>query len=452
MAAVVRRVSDSSAERVPFTRLQEAVLEVERSHTPWNMQVEAATTATLEPERLGAAARTACETYPMAKARLRRGGGNQTSHEWVVPEAPAEIPVEVADGDDADLAALRRRFYGTRFDLASEPPLALLVVRGGGTDGGDRLCVRASHVPMDGVAAFRVLEALLVAYRGDDPVAARIDGSPREIIDRIRPEGAARRLRLLGTTARRLEYLLDPPVEPTGSAEPSADWAGWRFAHRHLDADATAQLVSDRPAGASVNDVLLAALHLAIDRWNAARGEQADRISLMMPMNVRPEATFYDGVGMYTLFDSVDTRPRHRQGPATAVERVADRSDAIEASDRQFGYLEWWHLLSAVAPPAVRRRVPPLLFGPGEPLLDTAVLSNLGRVPALPGLPGGDLERLWLTPPCWPPTPLSVGVVTVGDRLHLGFRYERSVFDADDAATFADRYRERLESMVADLP
>jgi NRPS condensation-like uncharacterized protein len=433
--------------RYPVTRLQEAVIEVERSHTPWNVQFEAATTATLDAERLAAAARTACGTYPAAKARLRPVDGDPP-YEWVLPDAPPEIPVEVVDGDDADLAAVRRRFYGKRFDLAVEPPLSLLVIRGDGEAGGDRLCACASHVSMDGIGVFRVFQALLAAYRGEEPTAATLEGTPREVLDGVRPRGAARRLRLLGSTARRLGYFLDSPARPVGSGPSGSAWTGWWFADRHLDADATARLVADRPAGVTVNDVLLAALHLTVDRWNAARGAPADRISLLMPTNVRPEGRFYDGVGMYTLFDSVDTGPRHRRDQATALERVADRTDRIKAADRQFGYLEWWHLFSAVAPPAVRRRVAPQVFGPGEPLLDTAVLSNLGRVPEPGGLPDGDLLRPWLTPPCWPPTPLSVGVLTVGDRLHLGFRFERSVFDAGDAEAFADRYRERLEGMV----
>lgn len=433
---------------IPFTHLQEAVYTVERSLTPWTMQVEAATTATLDAERLRAAARTTCETYPMAKARCRRSDGGGTTHDWVIPDALAEIPVEVVDGAAPDLDALRRRFYGARFDLTSEPPLGLLVVRGDGEDGGDRLCVRASHVPMDGIGAFLVLQALLSAYRGDDPIAVTIDGTPQDVMDRSRPEGLERRARLLGATARRLGWFLDPPAEPRGVGDPTAPDGDWRFAHRHLDAPGTEALVADRPAGVSVNDVLLAALHLTLDRWNAARGGDPDRISVLMPMNVRPDAEFYAGVGMYTLFDSVSTTPEHRRDAERAMTRVAARTDAILESDHEFGYLEWWRLLSAVAPPAIRERVPPLLFGPGERLLDTAILSNLGRLPALPELPDGDLVRPWLTPPCWPPTPVSMGVVTIGDRLHLGFRYERSVFGAEDATGFADAYLERLEPMV----
>jgi hypothetical protein len=429
---------------VPFTRLQEAVHYVERSHTPWNIQLEVATTATLDLDRLGEAARAACEAYPMARVRCRERDGGGTAFEWVVPEAAPGVPITTVEATDR----FRRRFYGTRVDLSEGPPLALLVCRGGGDGGGDRLCLRASHVPIDGIGAFRVLQALLAAYRDGDAAAVRLDATPRGVLDAGRPDRLADRLRLLGTAARRLGFFADSPVAVRGGASDTTGWPGWRFAHRHLDAETTERLVADRPPGVTVNDVLLAALHLAIDRWNADRGDPADRISLMMPMNARPPDAFHDGVGMYTLFDSVDTKPAHRRDEATALERVADRTDEIKAAGSQFGYLECWRLFASVAPPSARERVPPLVFGPGEPLLDTAVLSNLGRLPPLPGLADGDVGRPWLTPPSWPPTPLSVGVLTAGGRLHLGFRYERSVFGADDAGAFADRYRERLESMA----
>jgi hypothetical protein len=92
---------------VPFTPLQEAVYTIERSLTPWTVQVEAATTATLDLDRLGAAARTAVGTYPIARARCRSAASGLTSHEWVVPDGPVEVPVEVVDGADADAAMVR---------------------------------------------------------------------------------------------------------------------------------------------------------------------------------------------------------------------------------------------------------------------------------------------------------------------------------------------------------
>lgn len=440
-------MSQSGTERIPLTRLQEAVLHIERAHTPWNMQLEAATTATLDAERLRAAGRTAAATYPMARARLRRTD-DDPGYAWVVSdrERPVGPPLEVIDDDAVEFGALRRRFYGTRFDLTSEPPFRLLVVRGGGRDGGDRLCVCVSHVPMDGIAAFRVLQALLVAYADGDPTPATVEASPQQLLERTRSDGVVHRLRRLAATARRAGYLADSPTDIAAEGGPAAP-GQWRFAHRHLDAESTGRLVDERPAGVSVNDLLLAALHLTIDEWNGTRGVDTGRISLLMPMNVRPEERFFDGVGLYTLFDSVTTTPKHRRSPARTLRRVAARTDAIVSTDRQFGYLDWWRLVSAM-PHAVRRRIADAVFGLGEPFLDTAVLSNLGRIPALPPLADGELVRPWVTPPCWPPTPLSVGAVTVGDRLHVGFRYEADRFDAPATEAFADAYLGRLTGLT----
>lgn len=433
--------------RVPFTRLQEAVFHIERAYTPLNVQVEATTTARLDGERLAAAASRACEAYPMVKGHRRRDDSSPTDYVWELPDTPVDVPVETIDSDDADLDALRRRFYGQRFDLETELPLRLLVVRGGGTDGGDRLCVCASHVPMDGIGALRVLSALLVAYRGDDPTPRPIEQSPREMMRTIRPTGTWRRLRSLAAAARRLDYLVDPPRRlPSGGSAP----VEWRFAHRHLDADLTGRLVDGGPAEATVNDLLLAALHLTIDRWNSTAPDESEKIGLMMPVNVRPQDRFYDGVGLYTLFDSVTTDASHRRDVTETISRVTEQTRRTKRSDRPLGYLEWWHLASASLPLSVRKRLPRLLDGPGERLLDTAVLSNLGRIPQLPALPEGTFEQLWFTPPCWPPTPVSIGAATVGERLHLGFRYIRSGFDADAAESFVDCFCEQLRATVRD--
>ncbi|MCY4732305.1 hypothetical protein KY092_17265 [Natronomonas gomsonensis] len=434
-------------KRVPFTRLQEAVFHIERAYTPLNIQAEATTTARIDGERLATAARRACEAYPVVKGCRRRDDSGPTDYTWVIPDDSADVPVEIVPADDADLGELRRRFYGQRFDLETELPLRLLVVRGGGIDGGDRLCVCASHVSMDGVGALRVLYALLVAYRGDDPTPHPVEESPREMIRTIRPTEPRRRLRSMGAAARRLSYLIDPPERlSSGDSGP----VEWRFAHRHVDAGLTGRLIDGGPGEATVNDLLLAALHLTIDRWNASAPDGPDKIGLMMPVNIRPQERFYDGVGLYTLFDSVTTDASHRRNVARAVSRVTEQTRHTKRSDRPLGYLEWWHLASASLPLSVRKRLPRLLDGPGERLLDTAVLSNLGRIPALPTLPDGTFEQLWFTPPCWPPTPVSIGAATVGDRLHLGFRYIRSGFDAAAAESFADRFCERLAATVRD--
>src|SRR5207244_1950840 len=74
-----------------------------------------------------------------------------------------------------------------------------------------------------------------------------------------------------------------------------------------LDAEDMPALGSRRPPGATVNDVLLAALHLAIAEWNAEHGAPCERIGIMMPVNLRPPERRNALVGNFSSFVSVAT-------------------------------------------------------------------------------------------------------------------------------------------------
>lgn len=69
----------------------------------------------------------------------------------------------------------------------------------------------------------------------------------------------------------------------------------------------TARLISERPDGVSVNDMLMAALHLAIDDWNGDHGTVRGRQSVLMPVNLRPDDWFRQVMAMYSMFESIRT-------------------------------------------------------------------------------------------------------------------------------------------------
>jgi NRPS condensation-like uncharacterized protein len=435
----------AAVKRAPFTRLQEAIYHVERTYTPWNIQIEIETSERIDRDRLRAAAETAYAVHPIAKARQRPGGAGATDFDWEVPD-DAPVPIGTAEASEVDLDALRQRFYGDGIDLTTAPPLRLLIVRNDG-DAGDLLWFCSSHVAVDGVGAYRILQAICTAYRGEEPTPDRFEFEDApEVLDSLRPESRHRRARLLGKTASRLGYLLDPPSKLPGADEPAV--VGWRYRHRRLEESVVETLVGD-DTDASVNDYLLAALHLTLDRWNRDAGVPAEKLSVMMPVNLRPREWFYEGVGLYTFFESVTTGATDRRNADRALARITEQTRVIKEEKRYLGFLEWLNLVPSVIPLWLKKRLPNLLDGPGERLLDTAVLSNLGRLPEpLPALSAEGPESLWCTPPCWLPTPVSIGVVTVGGEMHLGFRYTQSAFDAEAADAFADRYVERLADVV----
>jgi NRPS condensation-like uncharacterized protein len=74
----------------------------------------------------------------------------------------------------------------------------------------------------------------------------------------------------------------------------------------------------------------------------------------------------------------------------------------------------------------------------GDRFVDTAMLSNLGRLPAPPTFGSEPASEVWFSPPCDPTCSVSIGVVTSGKRLSLVTRYRHEQFDARAAAEFTD--------------
>jgi NRPS condensation-like uncharacterized protein len=431
---------------VPFSPLDEAVYHIEETLGPLNIQLELGTTETIDVDRLREAAVTACNAHPLARARRQPSCLTEARYDWEILDDVGTVPTRTVDDD---LSATRGEFYGRPFDLTAEPPVRLRVARGAGRDGGDRVLVCVSHVAADGVAAVRIVRSICQAYRGetpdDDPVGLE---TSREALDDARPSTISGRLDMLGTVTQRLGDLLNRPTGIATAGDPGGD--GWGFVERTLGDDLVSKLVTDRPDGVSVNDVLLAAFHLAIADWNGDHGERAGRINVLMPVNARPPEWFYEVVGMYALIERVETRSRHRTDPRSAVETVAEQTATIKRADGDPLY-EALETIPSAAPVGLKRQLPQLLRGVGTRLLDTAVLSNLGRVPEIPSLSGEGTDSLWFSPPCLAGMPVGIGVATTDGTVRLVFRYTADQFDAEAAERFADRYLERLTATTTAL-
>ena len=427
---------------VPFTVLEEAVYNIEQTFTPWNIQLELETSERLDTDRLDSAVRTACAVHPLARARKRPASTLDTDYVWEIPDDP-DAPSVTERTDGTPVSAARSQFYAEPFDLEGEPPFRLLVFRGEGA--GDRLCLSVSHTPADGIGTLRLLRTICRAYRGEVPA----DGIPlavsRQLVDEIRPSALSDRVQLLGAATSHLGKLFDRPSRL--ASDSTAEQSGWGFVHRQLDETLFERVIENRSAGTSVNDVLLTAAHLTVDAWNGNHGDSADKISLLMPVNLRPEEWFYDVFGMYTLFESIVTRPTHRDDPRAAVEEVRAQTTAIKREQRAAALLESLSLVPCVTPVGIKRRSPELLGGPGENLVDTVMLSNLGRIPELAGI--GEAEpTVWFSPPSWQLTPVSVGVVTAGGTMQFVFRYMYSVLDDAAAVEFAECFERQLRRLV----
>jgi len=165
----------------------------------------------------------------------------------------------------------------------------------------------------------------------------------------------------------------------------------------------------------------------------------------MMPVNLRPPERRNEIVGNFSSFATVSTTPEDRQRPEATLAAVTAQTRRIKAGGPAGALID---VLGNPLPrplclKQVTWRLLPFVVERG---LDTAVLSNLGRLddPLSFGPDAGEAVEMWFSPPARMPVGLALGAVTTGGRLHLSFRYRHPLFAPGAAARFAARYIDAL--------
>ncbi|MFB6178643.1 MAG: condensation domain-containing protein [Halorientalis sp.] len=446
---------------IPFSMIEEAVYHIEQKHTSWNIQAEVETTATIDIEQLHEAARTACKHHPIVGARMHKASIADSQYVWELPDDDEiddiEFNIEVVEADEMSVEEAQNRAYFTKFDLTEEHPMRAIVMRGAGLDGGDRLMVSLHHSAVDGVGTLQFTQAVCQAYRGEQVWADSVTfEESREWLDDLEPASILDTFNFLDDgidvidkVARQLQNTVDEPARIAEDREPDdPDW-GWRFTRRVLDEDVTEKVVNNRPEGISVNDMFLTGLHLAIEDWNDAHGKRARKISTMMPINIRPKDHFYSAAGMYTMFESIHTHTKHRKDPIEAAYEISDQTAKVKERERASAPYKLMRMFPDAIPLGIKRELPEILNGPGQRLWDTAMLTNMGKIPMMPSLSGeGGKERPWFTPPIWDGTPVGIGVATYGDQVTFTMRHQRDVLGQDAAERFSDAFLDGIEAAI----
>ena len=388
--------------------------------SPWSLHVEARVAGGLDDERMAAA---------------------------VAEVAPGEDVVSaVACEDDVALEAARVELQSVAVPLTSSPPLRAVLAH---HPHGDVLMLNVNHAAADAPGALQVMEAVSRAYAAPRRAPVLDFLATRDLP--VRP-AAARPKSLTQRYRTRLERVRDALARPTRlRPDGDRDEAGHGFLLTSVDAGDAASLASLRDRDRD-NDVLLAALHLAVSVWNADHGQTDGRIAVLVPVDLRNLPWRADVVGNFSVTARISTAPADRASPTAALQAVTAQTARnirtrtgtalIDALDRN-GMLPLWARQSVIV-------LQPLT---ANHLLDSAVLSYVGRLDDPPsfGKEAGHTTELWLSTPARMPQGLSIGAAIVGGRLHLAFRYPRRLFDPAAARRFAECYLAQIR-LVATAP
>jgi NRPS condensation-like uncharacterized protein len=421
--------------------LDELYLHLDREDEPWSVHLEIRCDRRLDAERLDAAVRAAALKHPIARARLGTSRFTDVRYDWEIAAELADVDlkeVECANAGEVDRA--REELLSRTPSLDTPGPFSLLLAH---QPDGDALIMNLHHAAGDGLAALRLMGSIARAYGGEaDPLPPE---DPLEVRDIRSLAGVGSVRERIARGRAMLDYLGRGVSTPARIArDTDGDSPGYGFERVAFEPDEVERVVARRSGGATVNDVLLGGLAVAVRRWNEEHGQSTGAVYLMMPINLRPPEWRFEVVGNFASYVSVRLGGRDHETLGGAVESAAASTGQIKDGGIAGLIVELFDA-PTLLPTGLKKRMQDLIPLTGNIVVDTAVLSNLGRIDEVPRLgEAGAVREVWFSPPGRMPLGASLGAVTLDGRLFLTLRYRHALFDRDAARRFLATFKDVL--------
>lgn len=444
--AAPTRTAGQDRHAVPFNVIDEAVHILDPPVEPWSIHLEVRVAGTLEEERLRWALQQAFARHPIARARKSPARASERNYQWEISQQTDVDPLRIADCSGGnELTGIRSRFESLTVPLIESPVRACLVH----DPAGDVALLNINHAASDPIGGLRLLHSVARAYSGAaDPLPDLDPLAVRDVADLLLARDVPTEISRFLLLAEKARDLVAVPVRV--ASDEGVDRAGYGIHLAQANKELTDTLLRmGHPEG--VNNVLMAALHLAIALWNIEHDVPCGRISVLMPVNLRPLAWRHEVMGNFSLLVRVLTTPQQRS-LGHVLKAVTAQTERMER-ENTFGALIEIMARTASLPIWAKRAAPALLAITGNRLVDTAELYYLGNLDPLPafGPDAGETLGLWFSPPARMPLGLSLGALTAGGRLHLAFRYRHPLFSEAAAHRFADYYLGLLAHLLGTL-
>ncbi len=423
-----------------LNHLDATFLNIDRRPETWSVHIEIRVSKRISARRLTYALRAAIARHPLARARLKYFEGTAKDYYWEFPPELDHLPLTIWEPkDEQGVDNIRNRFVSIQVPLTLAPAFMLYLVR---SDGGDYLMLNVPHALGDGLSAFRLMQSILRIYAEQpDPQA---DLKVLEVRDLLALAGAKSTSQRLERTKLLLEHLAKSTTAPVRIAskgikptENIEDLPGYGVHQFRLSAADSKRFMSRREKPATVNDQLLAAMTLAIRRWNDSCSTTPGRVALMMPVNLRPQEWWHEVFSNFSSYVSISVDAQDQTTLEATTAKVSQQTIAFKeagAAGTLIDLLDIPKFLPAFLKGRLKELFP--LFG--KNLMETTWVSNLGKLSAFPALgDAGEVTALYFTPPAPMPCSVSLGIVCMGDELLMGIRWRRSQFDQAAMVEFA---------------
>lgn len=371
-------------------------------------------------------------------------------------EPPESGPLPSAELDESYNRVLSE-CVNRRFDLTREyPARAVLVKR---SRGECHLVFSMEHSSADARGFFPFIRDVIRVYNGEEPPQPPVLEDRSQVRkDELIEFALRRRKTTKGFYRKNLSSLFNrflvEPLNPPSRIfhDRKGPPSGIGYCVGALDRAETASIRSRaKSAGATLNDLLLAACFRVVEIWNTRHGKRSGKIRIMVPVDVGEP-----GAGHVTSnqvsWISPSTMPGERADPVKLLHRVSEDVAAKMREGIPFSIIYWLRyssqpmvLAKAVARFLVLTRV----------YIDSTLLSNIGVIwPKAWGEPivgGHRIDDIVVVPPVVTPQRLGMVPYSFDDRLHVGLAYKAALFSREKAQSFLDLYLDEIRRYSAIL-
>lgn len=443
---------------LPITPFEYYYLCDDQAAYPTTFPIELAFSGELDRGALESALAAVLARHPLLTARIDENQGGCPN--WIAGDAP-----QIDWGDDSPESPSGP--IGRQIDLTTSPGLRVFVRTGRGTS---YLRCEFHHACCDGRGGCQFLEEVLIAYHAAresqpvvlpplDPLRLRARGEfgvPTPTLwTRFRER--CRRIRFWIPLLVREPQPLAAPVDTASSPAPCEPGPG-AFHTRVIDGERVARLRRAAAAQqATLNDVLLCDLLLAIADWNAEQRRPAGWLRINVPISRRERSESQMPAANVLSYAFLTRKLTRATDPRQLLDSIRRETEQIRRDREKRYYIAGLGFLCRYRPALI-----PWILSCRKSFA-TAVLSNFGTVFEHTPLARQSgklvcgnvvLERVCAVPPIRPLTRASLAVVQYAGEMTISLNWDSSCLRSEAAERFLTRYIARLDDMagVAAMP
>lgn len=445
----------------PFGVVDELCTYHDAPAEPNNVHLEVRLSGHLDPRSLRAAVSAVLAGPLQANARRAAHHPMARHFRWEFPAEPDVDPVSLASWvSEADLDREREAFLACAPPLDIAPPFRLLLAAG---PGGDCLILNAHHAAFDGLGCLSLLQSIAHSYGGEAAQATHVrsaDPGPAPEPDQEAAGGLSRPRRTspdarqgTGSRTRGPRRLLPQAMSRIAADRGTGERDGYGY-HLMPPLEVDALAPARAQYGATVNDLLVCALIIAVARWNSDHGGHAGPIRITVPVATQVAASSppVDASALRNRSSLAAVTVRWSAGDSDIGElasQVVRQTRLAKSSASPQVDIVSGTLAAAPLPAAAKRLLlRSLLRTIGPLVVDTSLLTNLGALADPMQFGSAATTRLAFSTSAHMPRGLSVGAITIAGHLQVCLRYRHALLDETSAARFATCYTAALRGLA----